>query len=175
MKGGTISPWWLKRGAVLGELGLSDVSADRRRYAERMRERAREEENGEAQEGDWCLGGQAFRKRMLALLDRMNDKLRAGKEVDRTVRQSHGEERAEALLQRGLERLGLSREELAALRKNGERKIAIGRVIRDQTTLSNRWIAERVSLGHVSRVSRYCSGQLDSAQIGSLVERILSD
>jgi REP element-mobilizing transposase RayT len=174
-KGGAISPWWLKRETVLGELGLDDAAGGRRRYAERMWERAREADHSGQEERGWCLGGESFRKRMLVLIDRMNDKLRAGKEVDGAVRQCHGQARAAALLERGLDRLGLSGEDLRRLRKNDERKIAIGRVIRGQTAVSNRWIAERLNLGHVSRVSRYCSAQAVSAQIGSLVERILSD
>jgi putative transposase len=174
VQGGTTLWWWLKRETVLGELGLVDLAADRRRYAERMKERAREELAEEVKERGWCLGGEAFRKQMLSLLDKASDKLRADKAVDGAVRQSHGEKRAEELLQQGLGRLGLSGEQLGKLRKNDRRKIALGRVIRRETTVSNRWIAERLSLGHVSRVSRYCGAGTDTIELSLLIERIKS-
>jgi putative transposase len=37
VKGGALSPWWLKRERVLGEQGWSELAADRRQYAERMK------------------------------------------------------------------------------------------------------------------------------------------
>ncbi len=80
---GPARPSWLKTETVLAELGLKESAGDRRRYAERMKARALEGgAEDEAGERGWCLGGEAFRKRMLALLDRVSDKLRARKEVD---------------------------------------------------------------------------------------------
>lgn len=112
---------------------------------------------------------------MLALIDGASDKLRARKETDGALRQSHDEHRAAELLRRGLDRLGLTSEEMAKLKKNDVRKIAIGRLIRRETAVDNRWIAGRVGLGHVSRVSRYCSGADSPSEIAALIERILSD
>ena len=63
-------------------------------------------------------------------------------------------------------------EQLSELRNSDRRKIALGRVIRRETAVSNRWIAERLSLGHVSRVSRYCGGSTDAAELKALIERI---
>jgi putative transposase len=171
---GAARPCWLRRETVLAELGLSDCAADRRRYAERMKRRAAESAGEALRERGWCLGGDAFRKRMLALIDGASDKLRARKETDGGLRQSHDEQRAEELLRLGLERLGLISEELGKLRKNDLRKIAIGRVIRRETAVDNRWIAGRVGLGHVSRVSRYCSGTESDPEITSLIEHILA-
>src|SRR4051812_32227108 len=67
---------WFTPATVLAELGLADDLAGRRRFAGRMRQRAVEELAGRADSPDrrelrrgWCLGGPAFRERMLALLD----------------------------------------------------------------------------------------------------------
>ena len=171
---GTARSPWLKTETVLGELGWSESATDRQRYAERMKSRAMESAPEEIRKRAWCLGGEEFRRRMLALIDGASDKLRARKETDGVLRQSHDENRAEELLGRGLHRLGLIREELATLKKNDVRKIAIGRVIRRQTAVDNRWIAGRVGLGHVSRVSRYCSGTGSTPEIEALIERIRS-
>lgn len=170
----TACPFWLKRGTVLGELGLRDTAADRRRYAERMKARAAEGESEEAKERGWCLGGKTFRRKMLALLDATSDKLLARKETDGVLRRSHDEYRAEELLHQGLARLGLAAEELAHLRKNDVRKIAIGRIIRRETAVDNRWIAGRLELGHVSRVSRYCGAGESTREVAALMERIVS-
>ncbi len=172
---GSGRPGWLKTETVLGELDWRDNAADRRRYAERMKRRAEEGNEEEVTERGWYLGGEVFRKRMLALLDGVSDKLRARKEVDGDLRQSHDKDRAEEIFQRGLQRLGLKEEELSELKKSDARKIAIGRLIRQETAVDNRWIAGRVGLGHVSRVSRYCSGEVSSPETRALLTRILSD
>ncbi len=64
---------------------------------------------------------------------------------------------------------------MAALKKSDERKVAIGRLIRERTAVSNRWIAERVCLGHVSRVSRYCSSGAAEGRTAALIRDILAD
>jgi putative transposase len=143
-------------GRVLGELGLEDTKEGRRAYAERMRARAVEER--EAKESPmrsglrrgWCLGSASFRERMLGLLERGSEL----REVDATLRRSHGEEQAAKFLQGGLAWCGLTEQDLASLRKNDERKVAIATLIRRRTTVPNEWIARSLHLGHVSRVSR---------------------
>jgi hypothetical protein len=54
------------------------------------------------------------------------------------------------------------------------RKIAIGRIIRRETAVDNRWIAGRLELGHVSRVSRYCGAGESTREVAALMERIVS-
>src|SRR6266853_356325 len=152
---------WFTPEWVLGEMGLADNAAGRRAYAERMRRRA-VEELSEAPESPtlaelrrgWCLGGPGFRERMLALLDAAGEKLRRRREVDGSVRRSHGEDEAGRLLTRGLAQLGLRPEQLRELPKSDLRKTALASLIRERTIVSNQWIAKELHLGHVSRASR---------------------
>jgi REP element-mobilizing transposase RayT len=64
-------PEWLEVSRVLGEVGVEDTPEGRRRYAERMRERAVATLSGEdgaeltRLRRGWCLGGESFRERML--------------------------------------------------------------------------------------------------------------
>lgn len=156
-------PEWFEPGRVLGELDLSDTAAGRRRYAERMRQRAVEELEGKnaAQgamlERGWCLGGAAFRERMLDLLESAREKFSRKKEVDGIIRRSHGEEAARRLLERASMYFGLNASDLAGLKRSDPRKVAMARLIRGRTSVPNRWIAQALSLGHASNVSRYSS------------------
>ena len=152
---------WFTSAWVLGELGLADDSAGRHAYAERMRRRAVEELSEAAESATiaqlrrgWCLGGAAFRERMLALLDNVGEKLKRRREVDGPVRRSHGEDEAGRLLARGLAILGLGVEQLAELPKGDARKTALASLIRQRTIVPNQWIARELHLGHVSRASR---------------------
>jgi hypothetical protein len=164
-------PGWFEPGWVLGELGLSDTAAGRRQYAERMRARAVEEleARNEAQgafERGWCLGGAAFRERMLGLLESAGEKLSRKKEVDGAIRRSHGEEEARRLFERGMNYFALNRSELVGLKRSDPRKVAILQLIRRRTSVPNRWIARELALGHVSSVSRYGSGRTGQRNLG---------
>ena len=162
---------WFEPGWVLGELGLEDTHAGRRRYAERMRQRALEELSGarraetEELRRDWCLGGESFRERMLALLGSAGEKFRRGKALDGAVRRSHDLEEAERLLEEGLKQLALERSALSGLKRNDPRKIAIARVIRARTAVTNEWIARELALGHVTNVSRSCSDKFKQGDL----------
>ena len=141
---------------VLGELGLEDTNGGRRAYAERMRARAVEEReakespmHSELRRG-WCLGSPSFQERMLGLLERGSEK----RELDATLRRSHGEEQAAKYSRAGLALWGLTEQSLGSLKKNDQRKLVIARLIRRRTTVPNEWIARSLHLGHVRRVSR---------------------
>ncbi len=170
-------PVWFAADWVLAELQLEDNAKGRRLYAERMRDRAvvelSEPESptlAELRRG-WCLGGAGFRERMLGMLEATGEKLRRGHEIDAPVRRSHGEDEACRLLEVGLKAFGMSREELPALKKGDERKIAFAAAIRSRTSVPNAWIARELHLGHVSRVSRClqnASGKLTRIVISKL-------
>jgi hypothetical protein len=153
-------PGWFEPARVLGDLGWEDNKQGRRAYCERMRERAVEERTAkenpshdELRRG-WCLGSAGFGERMIGFLERKEMGSQRRGEIDASLRRDHGQEQAARLLQSGLKWCGLRTEELAKLKKNDERKVAIAGVIRRQTTVANKWIADALHLGHVSRVSR---------------------
>jgi putative transposase len=156
-------PAWFEPQRVLGEVGLEDTVFGRRHYAERMRGRAVEElEERNARENEklrrgWCLGGASFRERVLGLIEKAGEKLSKAREVDASIKRFHGEEEACRLLRRGMEHFGLEETELKAIKRNDARKLAIARLIRTRTSVSNQWIARELSLGHVSSITRYCS------------------
>ncbi|MDQ3413943.1 MAG: transposase, partial [Verrucomicrobiota bacterium] len=134
-------PEWFEPSRVFGELDLADTISGRRRYGERMRQRAVEEVAGrnlsgnEALQSNWCLGGESFRERMLKLLESAGEKLSGKKEVDGVIRQSHGEEEARRLLQRALAYYGLRQVELVALKRSDPRKVAMAQLIRRRTSV----------------------------------------
>ena len=155
-------PVWFEPRTVLGELGLEDTVAGRRAYAQRMRSRAVEELSGGQEPAEvaalrrgWCLGGEGFRERMLRVLDGAAEKLRRPRVSprDASVQRDHGLAEARRLLEEGLRCLGVTREELPRLRKGDPRKAALAVRIRMRTMVPNRWLAEHLQLGHVSRVN----------------------
>lgn len=154
-------PSWFEPGRVLAELGLEDTAAGRREYAERMRQRAVDEIEGNnaaeaaALRRGWCLGGAGFRERMLSLLEGAGEKIDSRCPVDAVVRRSHGEDEAKRLLRRGLAHFRIDAGELKSLRCNDTRKVALATLIRTRTSVPNAWIAQQLSLGHASSISRY--------------------
>jgi hypothetical protein len=153
-------PGWLKVATVFGELGLRDDGAGRLRYAQGMRDRALAAALPGATEAlaelrrEWCLGRASFRERMLRLGDGAMEKLRRRKETDAPVQRSHDEVEAETLVMAGLGRLGLTEAELPQLKKSDSRKMALAALVRRETAVSHRWLAQRLCLGHVSQASR---------------------
>jgi REP element-mobilizing transposase RayT len=152
-------PNWFEPSRVMGELGLEDTKPGRQAYAERMRGRAVEERAAKESvlhsklERGWCLGSASFQERMIRLLEHTK-RGPIMREVDATLRQSHGEEQALKFMRNGLAACGLKEADLVSLKKNDERKVAIAALIRRRTTVPNKWIAQSLHLGHVSRVSR---------------------
>jgi hypothetical protein len=170
-------PGWFDPLRVLGEVGFEDTAAGRRQYAERMRHRAMDKfaeknaiENERLRRG-WCLGDASFRERMLNLLEKTGEKFSKAKEVDGAVRQSHGEDEARRLLEGAMAHFRIGPGDLVNLKRNDRRKLAIGRLIRTRTSVPNKWIADELSLGHVSGVSRYCS----KSRVGTKIPRELAD
>jgi len=158
-------PEWFQAERVLAELGLEDTSDGRRRYTVRMRDRAvaeladKNDADNEQLRRGWCLGGTSFHERMLSLLERTREKLSTAKEVDGAVKREHDANEAGRLLRAGMACFRISEVELGRLKRSDSRKLALARLIRSRTSVSNRWIAQKLSLGHVSSVSRYCCGK----------------
>ena len=75
-------------------------------------------------------------------------------EICATVRrQETDEQKAERLVQQELGHLGWAEADLHSLRKGDQRKVAIARRLRQETTLSLKWIAQRLDMGSWTYVS----------------------
>jgi hypothetical protein len=134
-------PAWLRVERLLGEHGIpSDTPAGRREFGRRMEQRGRtEEEPGQFKDvrRGWCLGDKAFRE---GLLGQMKEQMRE---------HHYGEEReqAEAMVREGLKQLGWKEADLAARRKGDKGKLKVALRLRAETTVSVKWIAERLRMG----------------------------
>lgn len=154
-------PPWLEVSRVLGELGFEDRAKDRRAYGQRMEERAREgmeEKTLRQMRRGWMLGGEAFRDRVLDWMEK-----NAGGAGMRKLRREetdadHGQRHAERIIARMREALNLSEREMAAARKGDWRKRLIAQRVREETSVTLRWLGARLAMGsegHLSRVSRH--------------------
>ncbi len=138
-------PGWLRVDRLLGEHGLaSDTKAARRKFAGLMEARRGEalDQEWKGVRRGWCLGGKEFRRELLK-------KMRG-----RTARHRGGEERpeteeawAEELLAQELKRRRWKAAELARRRKGDAEKVRIARRLRQETTMTVSWIANRLNMG----------------------------
>jgi len=138
-------PRWLRVDRLLGEHGIPrDSVAGRREFAAQMERRRSMEEGGEYDSirRGWCLGSEEFRKELMAAAaDRM------GPSHYGRHKQESLQEKAERIIHEHLKLLGC-RENLFLARSKGDRtKVAMARRLRRETTMTYRWIAERLQMG----------------------------
>src|SRR5262249_32717320 len=67
---------------------------------------------------------------------------------------AHDEAAAEDRLASGLEALGLAAKSLQNLPKGAPEKLVIAWWLRENTTVSLRWLSERLKMGHYTRVTQ---------------------
>mgnify|MGYP000897919293 CR=1 FL=1 len=136
-------PTWLRVDRLLGEHGiLRDSSAGRQQFERRMEWRRAAEDGEEFRPllRGWCVGGEAFRKELLAQMN-------AGPEdFGAEVRES-GEEKARRLIAEELRALGWKAADLEGRRKGDSEKIRIAKLLRSQTTMTLGWIAQALRMG----------------------------
>ena len=139
-------PAWIRSDRLLGEHGIERENARGRKQFERLMEARRLEEGDEeaAQpfRRGWYIGGEAFRKAMIAKMER---KLK-GQPVAQ-VRRESAEIKAERILAEELKVKGWTRRELVRRRKSDPEKLALGARLRQETTLTIKQIARLVALG----------------------------
>lgn len=161
-------PEWLACEEGLSMFGLKDSVGGRRAMVERLDERAVAEEANHCgvplldEEFDercshlrrgWYWGTQAFAEKAMALAAATLNKPRGREYKSAREKRAHGLKRAEELLQEGLRRAGLRKEELGGLRGD-PRKTAIAMCIRKMTTVSNGWLAENLGMRSSANVSQ---------------------
>jgi hypothetical protein len=136
---------WLRVGRLLGEYRIPQDSAAGRRQMERTREERRGGERGADYRGlrrGWCLGRDSFRKE---LLGRMKERM--GAEHYGAERQETMEAHAEGIVAAELKRRRWGEAELAGRAKGDAQKVALAKRLRAETTVTVKWIAERLHMG----------------------------
>src|SRR2546422_3065345 len=99
-------------------------------------------------------------KTFLAKLERWLDKAVEGRKKEShsgADRAAHDETEARRLLQVGLKSLKLSETDLRTLPKSAPEKVALAWWLRSRTTVPLRWVAERLRMGHYTRVTQAVS------------------
>jgi REP element-mobilizing transposase RayT len=147
---------WLRVERLLGEMRLpKDSAAGRREFERQMEERRRQEGGGEewaAIRRGWFFGADELKEELLAHASE-----RVGAQHYGAERQESGEAKAERLVREELAELGWREEDLAQRRKGEAGKVRIARRLRQETTMTLKWIAERLQMGvwtHVSNLLR---------------------
>jgi putative transposase len=144
-------PKWLRVDRLLGEKGIpKDSAAGRRELARQMALRRREEMASDynAVRRGWCLGSEEFRQELLEAAVGQVGPSHYGAE-----RRQTGEQKAERLVRKDLQRRGWKEEDLRGLAKGDKGKVALARRLRQETTMSLKWIAQRLHMGTWTYVS----------------------
>jgi REP element-mobilizing transposase RayT len=171
-------PRWLASAPAFFAFDCPDTAAGRCQWVERLDARAREEARErcgvpvpeaerDARRSDlrrgWYWGSQAFAERMLQLGEAVLGKKRhrSGKGGGET--RAHGERVARRLLAEGQRIAGLSDTDLRRLPGSDARKVAIARVIWEQTTVSMSWLASHLHLRNAANASQQIRRQRQQA------------
>jgi len=144
---------WLRVDRLLGEMRIpQDSSAGRRQFEQQMDQRRVQETtpaDWKAVRRGWFLGDREFKNELLEQMHPSFGAHHGGEE-----REEACEARAERLLESELKRLGWTPEELARRRKGDVGKARLARRLRQETTMTLAWIAERLSMGSASTVAQ---------------------
>ena len=157
-------PAWLGVERVLGNVDLRDDPEGRKRYGEYLEgrvaqlrtaagKRAFREQWAPIRHG-WYVGGEDFGE---ALLEKLKDRVR---DYDRrsyggeAIRR-HDEREAEALIRTGMRKLRLTEQDLQKLPKGHAQKCALADLAHSHTTVSHKWLAQRLCMGHPQNLSLY--------------------
>ena len=136
---------------LLGERGIpKDSAAGREEFGRQMEHRRQQEAAADYQSirRGWCLGNEAFRQELLAAATE-----RVGPSHYGSDRQETGEQKAARIVREELKGLGWKEEDLPERRKGDKGKVKVARRLRQETTMSLKWIAQRLSMGSWTYVS----------------------
>lgn len=96
----------------------------------------------------WFFGAESFRAELLAKMDPAPTPNHIGPEIQQST-----EARAERIVARELERVGWSEQELLECAKGDLKKIQIAEQLREESTMTLGWIAERLRMGTTGHLS----------------------
>jgi len=138
-------PPWLRVDRLLGECGIPMDSAAGRHRLEQALEDRRRAEAGDAFSAvrrGWCLGGEDFRKELLAQMSE-----RIGAEHYGPERAESDVEKAERIMAAELKRRGWAEEQLRERPKGDAIKVKLAQRLRSETVQTVEWLAKRLHLG----------------------------
>jgi len=138
-------PGWLRVGRLFGEMRIAQDSAPGRKQFELRMEQRRREELGrqwKAIRRGWCFGEEAFRQELLAQMDGQMGEHHYGME-----RWESAEEKAARIVREELAKAGWAEEDLASRAKGDPMKVAVAARLRQETTVTLKWISERLHMG----------------------------
>ena len=164
-------PKWLAAEKGLKRFELADTVAGRRRMVERLDRRAAEEEiktcgmpvipeDVDARcshlRRGWYWGSQEFAGKLRELSGKLVKKRKSMTRAYRKAPQvtAHSEEQAKQWLAEGLQTAGLTAKDLTALKGSDPRKLALAELLWKETTVSQAWIAEKLSMRSAANVSQ---------------------
>ena len=157
-------PAWLNTARVMGNLGLGPEEV--KGYEAYMEGRVLElctaagrkelNEQWKALGRGWYVGGEGFVGKLQEHLDAVR-KGRRRESHSGGAKRAHDEAGAERELARAIGLLGLKEESMAGLSRNAPLKVVLAWWLRRRTTVSLRWVADRLGMGHYTRVTQAIS------------------
>lgn len=155
-------PDWLCRDRLLG---CFDLEVGQRGYRQRYqaimesrmlgevdpRAEAAGELVGKQLKRGWFIGSDSFRDQLVDMIPGRTDNLRGAQ------RRAHNEKAAEELLKTAVDVLGVSENTLRAMKSTQIEKQAVAWLLKNRTTVTVVWIAERLRMGHRTNASRAIS------------------
>ena len=164
-------PKWLVAEEGLKRFGLPDTVAGRRRLVEGLDRRSVEEEIKKCgipvvpEDVDarcshlrrgWYWGSQEFASKLNKLSEKlMKERKRSSRAYRKTPQvTAHSEQQAERWLDEGLTAAGLVVKDLSGLKGSDPRKLVLAEILWKRTTVSQEWIAEKLSMRSAANVSQ---------------------
>lgn len=148
---------WLRVDRVLGEYGIpGDTPAGRDRLEEVMEQRRFQADGRDwkALRRGWCLGSLEFRQELLAQVGGYIGPNHFGDE-----RRESAEQKADRILSQEAETMGLRASQLPSGAGAQAARLRIARRIRQETTMSLRWIAARLGFSSWKYLSNLLTQQ----------------
>ena len=162
-------PKWQYCEEGLAAFGWKDTTSGRRKMIEHLDARAEKEEEkrcgvpelpperdrrlSELRNG-WYWGSQAFREKALTLVGRGLGKTQARAYRSAGGAREYGERAAEKILTDALAKLKAMEESIKEWPRGDERKLMLAILLRKKTTVSGKWIAEKLHMKSAANVSQ---------------------
>lgn len=140
---------WLRVDRLQGEWGIArDDNRGRREFELRMEERKVQEQNKESEDWKrlrrgWCWGQKTFRETLLEMIGEKQTEHHCGDELAESA-----EQKAQQLVSKMLAEAGWKEGDLQVQPKGLEWKVRLAMRLRAETTMSWKWISEKLRMGH---------------------------